>query len=84
VFTDYLEGGDLQVLLDKKQKLPEGDVKFYTSEIVLGIDHLHKVGALQPLPMNCLTNTVFVCLFARSDSPFLCRVENDSQQFRKS
>ncbi|KDR07923.1 Ribosomal protein S6 kinase alpha-5 [Zootermopsis nevadensis] len=39
---DFLNGGDLHDLLDHEQKLPEDDVKFYTSKIVLGIEHLHK------------------------------------------
>ncbi|XP_021940160.1 probable serine/threonine-protein kinase DDB_G0277449 [Zootermopsis nevadensis] len=41
---DFLNGGDLHDLLDHEQKLPEDDVKFYTSKIVLGIEHLHKFG----------------------------------------
>ncbi|XP_021940525.1 ribosomal protein S6 kinase alpha-5-like [Zootermopsis nevadensis] len=41
-----MEGGDLCKLLFHKRKFREGDVKFYTAEIVLGIEHLHKMGVI--------------------------------------
>jgi hypothetical protein len=43
-FTDFLEGGTLCDLLDKKQALSEAATKFYASEVVLALQHLHKVG----------------------------------------
>ncbi|XP_021925312.1 ribosomal protein S6 kinase alpha-5-like [Zootermopsis nevadensis] len=42
---DFLEGGDLYDLLNQREKFAEEAVKFYTAEIVLGIEYLHKVGA---------------------------------------
>jgi serine/threonine protein kinase len=33
-------------LIYKKGRLPESDVRFYMSEIVLAIEKLHKVGTL--------------------------------------
>jgi hypothetical protein len=36
----------MSALLDKEEELPESDVRFYLSEIVLAIEKLHEVGTL--------------------------------------
>jgi hypothetical protein len=36
----------MSAVLYKEKKLPEKDVKFYLSEIVLAIEKLHEVGTL--------------------------------------
>ncbi|XP_021934196.1 ribosomal protein S6 kinase alpha-5-like isoform X2 [Zootermopsis nevadensis] len=43
---DFLEGGDLYDLLNQREKFAEEAVKFYTAEIVLGIEYLHKIGVI--------------------------------------
>jgi serine/threonine protein kinase len=44
-YTDFLEGGTLFDLPDEKKALSEAETRFYASEIVLALEHLHKVGA---------------------------------------
>jgi hypothetical protein len=43
-FTDFLEGGTVCILLDKKEALSEAITMFYASEFVLALEHLHRVG----------------------------------------
>jgi serine/threonine protein kinase len=43
--TDFFRGGDMAHLI-YKGRLPESDVRFYMSEIVLAIEKLHKMGVV--------------------------------------
>ena len=45
---DFMRGGDLYNRLSKEQcwKLKEADVRFYVAELVLALDHLHKLGVI--------------------------------------
>ena len=42
LILDYCDGGDLSYHLQKQKKFSEEKVKFYMSEILLAIEHLHK------------------------------------------
>jgi serine/threonine protein kinase len=46
MIIDYFTGGDMSALLDKEEELPESDVRFYLSEIVLAIEKLHEMGVI--------------------------------------
>lgn len=39
---EYCPGGDLSNLLEKKRKLTISQTRFYTSQIILALEHLHK------------------------------------------
>ena len=45
---DFKRGGDLYTRLSKEQcwKLKEADVRFYIAELVLALEHLHKIGVI--------------------------------------
>ena len=45
---DFMRGGDLYTRLSKEHcwKLKEADVRFYMAELVLALEHLHKIGLL--------------------------------------
>ena len=45
---DFMRGGDLYTRLSKEQcwKLKEADVRFYMAELVLALEHLHKIGMI--------------------------------------
>ena len=45
---DFMRGGDLYTRLSKEQcwKLKEADVRFYMAELVLALEHLHKLGVI--------------------------------------
>jgi len=38
----YCEGGDLLFYINKEKKFNEDKARFYMSEIILAIEHLHK------------------------------------------
>jgi serine/threonine kinase 38 len=40
---EYLPGGDLMTLLQKKDILSENETKFYIAELALAIDSVHKL-----------------------------------------
>lgn len=40
---EFLSGGDFMTLLIKKDIIPEKEAKFYTAEIVLAIEAVHKL-----------------------------------------
>ncbi|XP_021918161.1 ribosomal protein S6 kinase alpha-5-like isoform X4 [Zootermopsis nevadensis] len=44
--VDYYPGGDLRDLLNWKRKLTESTTRLYLAEIVLAVDHLHKIGVI--------------------------------------
>ncbi|KDR20335.1 probable serine/threonine-protein kinase ndrB [Zootermopsis nevadensis] len=43
---DYYPGGDLRTMLNWKKKLAESTARLYLAEIVLAVDHLHKIGVI--------------------------------------
>ena len=45
---DFMRGGDLYTRLSKEQcwKLKEADARFYVAELVLALEHLHKLGVI--------------------------------------
>ena len=42
LITDFMQGGDLHNLLSKAIQLKENKAKFYLSEILLGLEYIHK------------------------------------------
>ena len=47
---DYVNGGELFTHLYQREKFTENEVRIYIGEIVLALEHLHKVSALWSLP----------------------------------
>ena len=45
-FTDYINGGELFTHLYQREKFTENEVRIYIGEIVLALEHLHKVRVL--------------------------------------
>ena len=45
---DFMRGGDLYTRLSKEQcwKVKEADARFYVAELVLALEHLHKIGVI--------------------------------------
>ena len=41
--TDYINGGELFTHLYQREKFTENEVRIYIGEIVLALEHLHKV-----------------------------------------
>jgi serine/threonine protein kinase len=41
--VEYLRGGDLRQLLENEGCLTEADIKFYATEIAIGLDYLHQM-----------------------------------------
>jgi serine/threonine protein kinase len=46
LILDYASGGDLLTHLFRRRKLNEDEVRFYISEIILALEHLHKLGII--------------------------------------
>ena len=46
-FTDYINGGELFTHLYQREKFTENEVRIYIGEIVLALEHLHKVRVLE-------------------------------------
>ena len=44
--SDYVSGGELFTHLYQREKFKESEVRIYIAEIVLALQHLHKVGVL--------------------------------------
>lgn len=42
-FTDYVSGGELFTHLYQREKFSEDEVRIYVAEIILALEHLHKV-----------------------------------------
>ena len=42
-FADYVSGGGLFTHLYQREKFKESEVRIYTAEIILALQHLHKV-----------------------------------------
>ena len=45
-FADYVSGGELFTHLYQREKFKESEVRIYTAEIILALQHLHKVRSL--------------------------------------
>ena len=43
LLTDYVNGGELFTHLYQREKFTEDEVRLYIGEIVIAIDHLHRV-----------------------------------------
>jgi len=56
---DYVNGGELFFHLQKEKRFTEDRVKFYTAEIVLGIEYLHKNGVIYRFVYNRTTKLYF-------------------------
>lgn len=44
VNTDYVSGGEMFTHLYQRDHFPEEAVRIYIGEIILALEHLHKVG----------------------------------------
>lgn len=42
-FLDYINGGELFTHLSQRERFSENEVQIYIGEIVLALEHLHKV-----------------------------------------
>lgn len=42
-FTDYVSGGELFTHLYQRERFCEDEVRLYIGEIILALEHLHKV-----------------------------------------
>ena len=43
LILDYVPGGELFTIMERKGRLRESEAKFYTAEIILALETLHKV-----------------------------------------
>ncbi|CAL8090107.1 unnamed protein product [Calicophoron daubneyi] len=59
LILEYLRGGDLFSRLSKEVMLQEDDVRFYLSELILALNHLHQLGIIYRdlKPENILLDT---------------------------
>ena len=46
IVSDYVSGGELFTHLYQREKFTEDEVRIYIGEIILALEHLHKVGTL--------------------------------------
>lgn len=54
-FIDYVNGGELFTHLVQRVRFKEQEVALYSGEIVLALEHLHKViGRLNTIKTSCL------------------------------
>ena len=37
----FVGGGEMNKILKKRKKFTEEEIKFYTAQIIIGLDHLH-------------------------------------------
>ena len=42
----HINGGDFYHLLSEQKRLPENDIKFYITQIVIGLGELHRHGIM--------------------------------------
>lgn len=56
-FLDYINGGELFTHLSQRERFTEHEVQIYVGEIVLALEHLHKV---RPFSFGvCLLRNLF-------------------------
>ncbi|XP_077179600.1 ribosomal protein S6 kinase alpha-5 isoform X2 [Paroedura picta] len=46
LILDYINGGELFTHLSQRERFTEGEVRIYIGEIVLALEHLHKLGII--------------------------------------
>jgi len=51
-FVDYVNGGELFTHLYNREHFTEGHAMFYTAEVAIALDFLHKVCALCNIPLK--------------------------------
>ena len=54
--ADYVSGGELFTHLYQREKFAEREVRIYIAEIILALEHLHKVRLTASLSRNVLCN----------------------------
>lgn len=52
VNADYVSGGEMFTHLYQRDHFPEEAVQIYIGEIILALEHLHKVGVRCPTSLN--------------------------------
>lgn len=52
--TDYVSGGEMFTHLYQRDHFPEEAVRIYIGEIILALEHLHKVGVSPPISLTLL------------------------------
>jgi len=50
---DYMNGGELFFRLQQEQSFSEERAKFYLAEILIALQHLHKIGIIYRYPQDC-------------------------------
>lgn len=53
--SDYVSGGELFTHLYQRERFHEDEVRLYIGEIILALEHLHKVSTILPLKFSFLT-----------------------------
>lgn len=84
LLTDYVNGGELFTHLYQREKFTEDEVRLYIGEIVIAIDHLHRVSH----PFSILVSVFWTCCMFRGKkikkSPACMHIypEKNDKQFR--
>lgn len=52
VNADYVSGGEMFTHLYQRDHFPEEAVRIYIGEIILALEHLHKVGVYSPASLR--------------------------------
>jgi len=71
IHVDYVSGGELFTHLYQREKFSEDEVRIYIAEIILALEHLHKVRNIQHLfsflERKCPVRYIFIyngnCIF---------------------
>ena len=58
---DYVSGGELFTHLYQREKFKESEVRIYIAEIVLALQHLHKVKVVKTMAPN---KNIFIYIFS--------------------
>lgn len=68
--ADYVSGGEMFTHLYQRDHFPEEAVRIYIGEIILALEHLHKVGVCCPTSLKLMDFfeslyivTVFCCVY---------------------
>lgn len=84
LLTDYVNGGELFTHLYQREKFTEDEVRLYIGEIVIAIDHLHRVSN----PFSILVSVFWTCcmfrgkIFLKSPACMHIYPEKNDKQFR--